>query len=445
MQSSRKAVFDINIPPDKIQFKSSLIYNDYYRERKNNIIDRDIYTIIQQNELTIPLRVKNIDFSAGAYASFDRRSISYDVTDIEHLSMESVSSEYGISLSVPLWREVFFLSGSVGEKKYASESYNPYSIGAIVKFSWFLQFGYTVYKDYMNWKFDFNYEGSPLEFDSMEEERIHEIMFRVMLTEKLGFDALILENSVNRPYDLQKMQTVYIPTGDHETGEYKAFYSPSGMIGLGFTYTVRNLDYSGRFYEQKISFGKVTQFSQFYESFSPEISVITENSEFTANFSWGKGLLKGRGHVETWPFSDTWTDLLGLRYYTNSQAGYHFKRVGLGYLYKKSDFDAGYRMDFEHLTTEGNLKTWEPEFLVFGQKNLNKYLLDISEQDGVYLQVNFAKSIHKFQITYGFSQYIPLRSTSRPDEDSGTTGSSSADRKSVYGGGRHNLQFTIVF
>ncbi len=444
MRSNPSSVFNDNSTPDRIQFRSYLTYNDYYRERRNNLIDRDIYTITQQNELSIPLRVKNITVTTGAYFNLDRRSISYDVTDFENLRMESVSNEYGMSLSIPLWREVLSLSGSAGEKRYESESYYPYSLGAFVKFGWFLQFGYTIYKDYMSWKFDFIYEDSPLEFEWMEEERIHEIRFRIMFTEELGIDALILENSVNRPYDLNKMETIYIPVGDHETGEYKASYSLSGRVGLGFTYSVRNLDYSGRFYEQKISFGKITQFSQFYESFSPEITVRKDRSEFLANFSWGKGLLKGRGHIETWPFSDTWTDLLGLRYYSNSQAGYRFKRVGLGYHYAISGFDAGGRVVFEHLATQGDLRTWEPEFLVFGQKNLKKYLLDISEQDGFYLRLNLSKSIQKFRISYGFSQYIPLRSEYRPGEDTETTGGSSADR-SVYGGGRHNLQLTIDF
>lgn len=113
MRFNRNSEMDNGIPPDKIQFQSFLIYNDYYRERKNNSINRDIYSINQTNAIRFLIRSKKINFSAGAFVSFDRRIINYDVTEIQYLSMESVSDEYGVFVKIPLWIDALVITGII--------------------------------------------------------------------------------------------------------------------------------------------------------------------------------------------------------------------------------------------------------------------------------------------------------------------------------------------
>ena len=157
--------------------------------------------------------------------------------------------------------------------------------------------------------------------------------------------------------------------------------------------------------------------------------------------------MSNKGHVESWPFTPTWIDLLGVRYNFRSNLAYNLFRIGTNYKYVTSSWQIHVKTSFERMIPGGEARTWQPEVLVFGVQNLNIHTLSAESRDGIYLGLHLRKSFGKiFQLAYEIHQYVPLEFNYR----SGTANNSEIEKnddllkRSVYGGGKHKVYLIVT-
>jgi hypothetical protein len=218
---------------------------------------------------------------------------------------------------------------------------------------------------------------------------------------------------------------------------------PENQFALNLYYYNRNHDLIGYFYNSHQVFGKLTEQKDHSEYYQSEILYRAQSHRVGFTLGWSKGMVSTNGHVESWPFTPTMIDLLGLRYNFRSNLTYNLFRIGTGYQYYGSDWQLSFKGSFERISPVGGARTWEPEMLVFGVKNLNVYSLPTKRWDGLYLGLYLRKSFGTvLELAYEFQQYVPLEFKSSNQSDKSSENNETI-QKSVYGGGKHKVYFIV--
>lgn len=428
------------------QLFSRMIFNNLYREKKGNSLRREIYSLSQINGFRLPLEIKNRQFFTGVYTQTNIYRIKYDFNDAETFKFQNENNKNGFFLSTPILYNRFFFFGDIGRQKLNQSIYYPYSIGCTLQPVYFIVLIYQLKQNFTSRDFEFYYYDSPFTFRWFEQNLINKLKLQLYIQQWLKVTIDFKNNSINHNGSNEKDEKLLLLKGKDDFWTIEACSKILENISFKFKYIRQNMDLSGRFYYQNISFGKITEFYYLDESFLAGMDFKRKSGSIFTNFSWGKGKFNFRGHVESWPFTSIWIDLIGLRYYFKSNLGYYFKRLELGYRYNQSKFFADFILNFERLNPDGKSKSWEPQFLVFGQKNVKNYEVNLLRQDGVYLTVNAGKTLKRITLSYQFTQYIPLWSKKKSSEK--VTPSSTEKEKpqrSIYGGGRHVINFIFSF
>ena len=112
----------------------------------------------------------------------------------------------------------------------------------------------------------------------------------------------------------------------------------------------------------------------------------------------------------------------------------------IGFDMRAGNYHSGVAL--KELIRMGGARSWEPEMLVFGIKNLNIYTLPSKSWDGLYLGLHLRKSVGSlFQLAYEFHQYVPLEF--KKSETAGSQTEAHQVQRSVYGGGKHRVYLVI--
>jgi hypothetical protein len=422
-------------------FVSSLSFNDFYREKRGSI-NRDLYYFNQVNTLRIPINFSGHPFMFGAQFRISQKEISYDLTREESFRMLNTSKGYLFSMETPLWKNYLQIKAGLGKKNTGSKYYHPWNVGISFKPVQSILLSYHRYQDFFQWEYDFYLEDPPIVLIATEYSYLDEYKLAFRLLPQLTFTAYMQNNYINKNRNIDNSGTTLLPIGTQYQRYISLDFNPVQNLCLEFQYYNRKNNLSGRFYDNYQTFGKLNTQKDEAETFRPEITYHWNHHSIGMNLEWGKGKISQSGHVESWPFTPTWMDLLGIRQNFKSKLVYDLLRIGSNYRYMQSRWHFSIDAVFERMHPIGEARTWQPDVLVFGVENLNVYPLLSDKRDGVYLGLRLGRLFGDiFQISYEFHQYVPLNFSQNKQSQKIYD---STDIKK-YGGGKHYLQVAFIF
>jgi hypothetical protein len=424
----------------RILFHSSLSFNDFYRERRGEL-NRGIFYINQENILWAPIYAAGLLFVFGARYNLSHKEMYYDLTRDESMRLKNASRGYMFSLQTQIWQDHIVIRSAVGRKNSGDKSYYPWNIGLYFSPTESITLRYHHYDDYFRWEYNFNLKDPPILLIANEYSQLDQFDISYKIIAPLFLKAGMQNNYINKNRTISEKQTTLIPMGTQYQRNIAVEYFPRQNLSMIIQYYDRKNSLSGYFYDSFQIFGKLTEQMDISKIYRSEILYWWDSQSLGLNVEWGNGEISYRGHLESWPFTPTWIDLLGIRYNFRSFLSYHLYRIGARYRYKKAHWHFYFDTAFERMQPGGEAKTWEPQILVFGIQNLNVYSLTKENRDGIYLGIQIGRSFGGgLKLSYQFQQYIPIE-FSKSQASGPSVGST--DLK-VYGGGKHYLHFNFT-
>jgi len=426
----------------RLMFNSQMTFNDFYREHRGSL-QRNISFFKQLTTLQTEIGIKNQNVLLGIQYGLSQKNLNYDMTDTQSLNLQNSYKVYRIFASTTVFQDYVIISGGLGRKIINNFEFNPWNFGATFQPSKSISFTYHRYEDFFRWEYNFNIDGSSEQLVADEFSQLDEYRIWLNLIPELTITATMQNNYINKDRFADVSNTILVPTGTHYQRSIEISVFPEKQLAFNLHYYSRNNDLIGYFYNSHQIFGKLTEQKDHSEYYKSEVVYQLKSHNYGLNLGWAKGMLSTNGHVESWPFTPTMVDLLGLRYNFRSDLTYDLFRIGASYQYRGSDWQLLFRSSFERIKPGGGVRTWEPEMLVFGVKNLNIYNLASKTWDGIYLGLNLRKSFGTlFQLAYEFQQYVPVKFRQSKQSDNSSE-DSELIQKSVYGGGKHKFYLVI--
>jgi hypothetical protein len=158
---------------------------------------------------------------------------------------------------------------------------------------------------------------------------------------------------------------------------------------------------------------------------------------------------RGRGHLEFWPFTSGFVDLLGLRRYFIATTRGHIWRLhlgGSGALGDRWRYTAGLNLLDVH--PSAGTRHWRPAFLVFGVEDERRYDLGIKRLLAGILSLSMRYRMGHWEMEYSLSQVVPLAVKRHGQEEAGGSPEdplSAGEGSTGYGGGFHRLGLRWFF
>lgn len=431
--------------PQNAKLLSRYALHDFYREKRGSEVYRRAVFWQQLNELYLPVRYKKMRFLVGAIHQMSNKEINYDNPPSESFHIINRTSAYALEVGASLWGDRIAADARIGRKNWQNGFFLPRSVGIKLQLFRALSCAYHHYRDGFVWNLNFRYREALVDLDWPQRGRLDDYEVNLALFQKLRLMARLQKNVISSDLNYREREKFFAPEGKQQRSALALELMPFSRLSCSFEYLQRDGEISGRFYERRESFGKLTSLSDFAETFDSKVTLKWNHHIVGTTFSWGKGRASGRGHIESWPFTSTWIDLLGVRYNFRTNLQFAFHRFGVNYQFAKRQWHLQSGWCFERLYPVGESRTWKPLFLVFGQRDLRINNLTLKEQDGIYAALRFDRDFGKLlSISYEFNQYIPL-----PSHEPSRTPSSGEPipgpkvKRSIYGGGKHTVQLGI--
>jgi hypothetical protein len=390
--------------------------------------------------------LNNQRITVGAEFGIYQKEMNYDLTDSQSLHMRNGYKEYRLFLGTSFLNDYLRISGGLGKKVLDKIEFHPWNFGIIFQPTNSISLKYHRFEDFFRWEYHFALENPEVLLLADEYSQLDEFQLEINFISELTVAATMQNNYINKNRTNDDPGTILIPIGMHYQREIRINLFPENHFKVNLGYYNRSHNLSGYFYDSFQKFGKLTEQKDHSELYQSEFVFQATSHTFALNFGWSEGLISNNGHVESWPFTATWIDLLGIRYNLKSHLSYELFRVGVRYRYVTSSWQLHFNTNFERIIPVGEARTWRPEFLVFGVQNLNVSTLSTDSRDGIYLGLHLSKSFGKmFQLAYEIQQYVPIQynDTSGSSGNSEIKSSDDFEKKSVYGGGKHKIYFIL--
>jgi hypothetical protein len=425
----------------KFLITTRLTFNDFYREHQGNL-DRNLSYFQELTTLQTKIEVQDQPILIGLQYGISQKNLNYDISESQSVNLSNGFKEYRFSLSASLFKDYLRIKGGLGKKRLNETGYSPWNIGAIFQPANSISFSYYRYEDFFRWDYNFHYDEVFEHLVANEYTQLDEYQVMLKLMPELIITATMQNNFINKNRHADDSGTILLPTGVHYQRNVNLNLFPGKKLAINLSYYKRNHNLTGYFYDSYQIFGKLTEQKDHSDYYKSEFTYSTGSHRFGLSYGWVAGMISTNGHVESWPFTPTLIDLMGIRYNFKSNLTYALFRIGASYQYCNTDWQFAFKSSYERISPGGGAKTWEPEMLVFGVKNLNVYTMPLNIWDGLYLGLRLSKSFGSlFQLAYEFHQYVPLEFSK-----SGLPDSNSSDQriqKSVYGGGKHKVNVMI--
>jgi hypothetical protein len=419
-----------------------MTFNDFYREQHGSL-KRNISHFQQLTTIKTQIGIYNQKVLVGVRYGISQKNLNYDVTDSQSLRLHNGYREYQFFLSTAVFQDYLTIAGGLGRKILNRFDFNPWNVGVTFQPTKSISFSYHRYEDFFRWEYNFHIDASSEQLLADEYSQLDEYRIWLSLIPELILSAKMQNNYINKDRYADVPTTILIPTGTHYQRSISINVFPENRLALNLNYYNRNHDLIGYFYNSHQIFGKLTEQKDHSEYYQSEIIYRTQSHHVGVNLGWAKGMVSTNGHVESWPFTPTMVDLLGLRYNFRSNLTYDLFRIGASYQYRGSGWQLSFKSCFERISPRGGARSWEPDMLVFGVKNLNFYSLPTKLWDGLYLGLHLRKSFGTlFQLAYEFQQYVPIEFNNSNQSDNSSKNNETI-QKSVYGGGKHKVYFIV--
>jgi hypothetical protein len=316
-------------------------------------------------------------------------------------------------------------------------------------------FGYDFLNDgnvsllWKNYKFDDDLDlvwedgETPIQFSS----KISEYKVRLQTPLIFGFQSDLSYDQGDWLKGSKRQINYFEPYG--KSYKYNAlikYYSDRLITALGIRGNSIDLTAYGR--KGGLSYSKVTEFLAENSSMFGSVTLNTRTDDFLL-FEVEKSIweVKGRGHIEFWPFTTGLVDYLGLRRYFIAHLSIDYLRFHIGGSRSINDrltLKAG--SNIFDVQVKGSGEHWRPDYLLFGKTDEQMLTLAVRRllAGSIHLGVNYR--INRFRIKYVFGQLFPIKVwhravsiTPTPDETQiGTV-------RKGYGGGFHSITVSRSF
>jgi hypothetical protein len=433
---------DAGEQPHHIKYASNLRIADYYRSKIEPDIERTIYSWSLNNDLEVPLKIFNSELIVGAHYLIYEKRIDYDFNADESFRLDTEGKTYSLSVNTQSRANHLDAGISLGKQNIGSTSYVPWSANVGFTLGNYFRILCSKHINYFNWTYRIQFTQPSILLSVPEKIDLNQVIFSSRFFNRLEFKAMVRVNLLNKRHNFARDKTTLLPRGNQYYRRLVLVLNTESTQNWSFAYRNWQSDTDGYFYEQKQVFGKFTKRDEFSEAFTLEFMRFWPHQHSVINLEWGKGEMGARGYVESWPFTPTWIDLMGLRYNLDSGLSYRFVRFGGCYAYTARTWQADFYLSIERILPTGKAKTWEPEIIGIGITNLTVYKLSDKTRDGIYLGIQLNKMFGSgLQISYRFNQYIPVDFSGKSQGGGKKVGISPI--KKQYGGGRHVLDFIL--
>lgn len=424
-------------------------YNQIYLQKINGRTLNDIYNWKQENIFYSPLSLYNHIFLFSLRLEKNVKSF-YSENEEYTIKYKQNHALYNFSFQTNFYNNNYTLLAGFGAREYHGKLIPVPVIGLSFRFLSLLSLTYNLKFDQINWDFIVYYSNNTVKIKQVEKKAEHSALLGLnMLNNKLKFEMTYRLNNYNNKNLPEKDINIIAAQGILQSYGINASLKNS-LWFKEINFKMFYLDYSanGRFYHDRTVFGKITKIKTRFRLLEAFFIKNYANHDIGPGLAWGNGLLEAKGYIDTWPFTDTWIDLLGLRRMGNAQYNYNYLNGILSYKRNyKNPSSWRIQLSYEKLFPDGRMNHWQPQFLVFGIKNLKTNKINIKEQNGLYFKLIINQHLSKrVRLIYNFNQYIPLYTKKKEKNIStGDSNTKTYKKRFVYGGGQQYLQLQFNF
>jgi len=423
------------------QLSSRLIFNDFYREKHGNM-HRNLSLFQHFTTFHKQIELYGQEINIGTQFGYSQKNLNYDITDSQSIRLKNAFKEYQFYLATGLLENYLTARGGLGKKFIDDSAINTWNFGVTFQPANSISFSYHRYENFFRWDYHFHIDDVVEKLIADEYSQLDEYQIQLHILKQLTIVATMQNNYINQDREVNDKATVLIPRGTQYQSNILLRLFPYDNFNINLSYYNRDHNIRGYFYDAYQVFGKLTEQKDHEDFYLSEFIFHTRFHTYGLNLGWAEGMISNNGNLESWPFTSTMIDLLGLRYSFKSNLTYSLFRLGASYQYRTSDFQLSIRSNFESIKPVGGARSWQPDFLAFGVKNLNVFTLSQDSWDGMYVGLQLRKSFYAlFLLTYEFHQYIPIR-FGKSDQAVHNSSDEQIER-SVYGGGKHMVYITI--
>lgn len=293
----------------------------------------------------------------------------------------------------------------------------------------------------INYFLELHYEGSFMDLPVNLVSEENEWYFNFDLLSDMQFSLNYQETKLKENRRLFRQTDFFFsPGGDVFSFSSRLNLKLSPDFQIHFGQKNSYLKGTGNFYYLNQKFAKITSMKIIKEGTFGGVSFDVKDIHF---FSTEVELIKisgeGKGHIETWPFTPTLEDLLGQRLYFRLNGEAEILRLGLEYHCPEFHFlslSTRSSIDYLSIRPSGKAATWNPVFLIFGIKNLEKYFLKYQRIDGVILRLGFSHTFKHLSLCYNFFQFVPIHIKTKNIDKEKSNGNTPPNliKKSTRGG-----------
>jgi len=242
-------------------------------------------------------------------------------------------------------------------------------------------------------------------------------------------------------------EKAFSPAGGFSVQKYQLGLKTKGYGTFTFTHRQDYLNSQAYFYDDGVIFGKVTRGDFFISSFDAGWKrSIGKRSRFSILFRYLylSGYLKG--HMEFWPFTPTFIDLLGMRRYYDGFI--EAKAASIHSLWEYSqNKNWSHRIGLScwYVVPAGQFDHWQPLFLVFGKTDERSTVLQVTEAwiGGFTFGTDFRSG--RWKAAFSLGQLFPIYVRKVPSPEGVPQPPLEAPRARVYGGGFFRFSVTWFF
>ena len=401
----------------RLTFMNRTGYENIYRFRaQQKKLNQCVSNFYSDTGLTLPYRLWNAPGSASIafFHRFTGMELGYQHS---FFSLSSDVQEFLLSCNQTFLRNRVRVFGLWGTKSTAGQQLNDYIFDINVLPTSWMTLGWNFKQNSLNILSEYDYKDNLIDIPLALSLRqtgymlsLHNKFFEINST----FNSRVL-------YDDEKFkhQTDYFtePKIDLEDIFVDASISPYSTLTIGIGYQKNQGEGNAYAFYQDQRFSKITRILYHDEHRAASIGYrLNDRHSIKVNYTRTAPYFYGRGHVDSWPFTSTLIDLLGMRGYFKGEIKADIEKYSILYNLNIPDKSKiNFICDYLTINPDGYLLTWRPAFLVFGVADKKRYNIDINYIRLLSLQMLYVFSISGVDFHLSLMQLIPISTKKTKD------------------------------
>ena len=356
--------------PGRIQLTLSdnIAYEDIYRFRsRQDNVDQRISYLYNNTALSLDYRLWNAPGSSTIDFTHLRTSVEWDCENTS-FDLSHAAEKCHLSFDQTFLYNHLKLYGLGGMTNTDGKQLFDHIIDLQLLPARWLAVGMNFRQDRQSFLNKFSYKDNLINLPFLLHTRQNEYRFNLNSRYLSIHSKYALVNLKNIDTTNYQAKYLFEPDVDLINWYVEAFISPISYLKIEIGY--RNIAAEGNAYAyyQSQRFSKITQIRYHDEQFALGLK-YQRNRHHYISFAYTRTVpaFYSRGHVDSWPFTSTLIDLLGMRQYFIGDIKINVDKYSILYnvdINNKSKIKI--TCDYFSAYPQGYFLTWRPLFLVFG-------------------------------------------------------------------------------